>query len=404
MTGDPEATQTTEATVFREDVRGWLETACPLSMRTPMPPGEAPWGGSKNPPATPDVARWVARMAEKGWTLPTAPKEYGGAGLTPDQHTILQEELLRIQARPPLIGAGVSMVAPVLLAFGTDEQKKRFLPEIAAGKTLWAQGFSEPDAGSDLASLRTRAVREGAEYIVDGQKIWTSKADQADWILCLVRTDRAAPKPQQGISMLLIDMKTPGVSVRPIRMISGESMFCETFFDEVRVPADCLVGQENRGWTIAKAMLVHERQWVSVAGDPGYAAVDDIRDAVNQAAHRHPQDVSAEMRFCAIRLELEQLALDLAADQLANEHDYDIAELGVMPNVLKVASSELIKARNDLAIAAGGIGALGRDGELFGEQALKSTRAWLYAHAGTIAGGATEIQLNIIANAALGLA
>jgi alkylation response protein AidB-like acyl-CoA dehydrogenase len=390
--------------VFRQDVRRWLETSCPLSMRTPMPPSEAPWGGSKNPPATPEAARWLARMADKGWTLPTAPIEYGGGGLTPDQHTILQEELLRIQARPPLIGAGVSMVAPVLLDFGTDEQKKRFLPEIAAGKTLWAQGFSEPDAGSDLASLRTRAVRDGGEYIVNGQKIWTSKADQADWILCLVRTDRAAPKPQQGISMLLIDMKTPGVSVRPIRMISGESMFCETFFDEVRVPADCLVGQESQGWTIAKAMLVHERQWVSVAGDPGYAAVDDIRDAVNRAAHNHPQDASTEMRLRAISLELEQLALDLAADQLANEHDYDSAELGVLPNVLKVASSELIKARNDLAIAAGGIGALGSGGELFEEQALKSTRAWLYAHAGTIAGGATEIQLNIIANAALGRA
>jgi acyl-CoA dehydrogenase len=366
-----------------------------------MPAAEIPWGGTKNPPSTEEAAAWLRAMADRGWVLPTVPKEYGGGGLRDNEVDILAEELVRINARPPHIGGGPSMVAPVLLRWGTNAQKMRFLPEIGRGAELWAQGFSEPDAGSDLASLRTRAVRDGDEYVVNGQKIWTSKGNVADWIICLVRTDPDAVRVQAGISMLLIDMNTPGIVVRPIRLISGASMFCETFFEDVRVPVANRVGEENQGWAIAKDLLVHERRWVTAAEDPGYAAVDNLLLTVDQGLTGRSDMEAASLRAQAVDLELERLAIELAVVDLG-ARDRAGKDLGVIPNALKVASSELTKRRNDLAIAVAGLDGLGCDGDLFDSTSLDNTRAWLYSRAGTIAGGTTEIQLNIIASAILG--
>jgi acyl-CoA dehydrogenase len=366
-----------------------------------MPAAEIPWGGTKNPPSTEEAEAWLMAMADRGWVLPTAPQEYGGGGLCDNEADILAEELVRISARPPHIGGGPSMVAPVLLRWGTTAQKMRFLPAIGQGAELWAQGFSEPDAGSDLASLRTRAIRDGDEYVVNGQKIWTSKGNVADWIICLVRTDPDAVRVQAGISMLLIDMNTPGIEVRPIRLISGASMFCETFFEDVRVPVANRVGEENQGWAIAKDLLVHERRWVTAAEDPGYAAVDNLLLTVDQGLTSRSEMEAASLRAHAVDLELERLAIELAVADLG-VCDRAGKSLGVIPNALKVASSELTKRRNDLAIAVAGLEGLGCAGDLFDSTSLDNTRAWLYSRAGTIAGGTTEIQLNIIASAILG--
>jgi acyl-CoA dehydrogenase len=370
-------------------------------MRTPMPAAEIPWGGTKSPPPSEEAESWLRAMASRGWVIPAVPKEYGGGGLSDDEADILAEELGRINARPPHIGGGPSMVVPILLRWGSEAQKSRHLPAIGQGAELWAQGFSEPDAGSDLASLRTRAVRDGDEYVINGQKIWTSKGNVADWIICLVRTNPDAVRVQAGISMLLVDMKTPGIVVRPIRLISGASMFCETFFDDVRVPIANRVGEENQGWTIAKDLLVHERRWVTAAEDPGYAAVDDLLQTIDQALVGRSESEAAPLRAEAVELELDRLAIELAVADL-EARDRAGIDLGVIPNALKVASSELTKRRNDLAIAVAGIGGLGCDGDVFDSSSLDRTRAWLYSRAGTIAGGTTEIQLNIIASAILG--
>ena len=203
---------------FRKDARDWLERNCPASIRTPMPANEYVGGGRRASYRNPESKQWLDVMAEKGWTVPTWPIEYGGGGLETDAHLILQEELRRINARPPLQGMGISMIGPALLEFGTEEQKREHLPKIARGEIWWCQGYSEPNAGSDLASLQTRAVEDGDEYVINGSKIWTSGADQADWIFCLVRTDPAASK-HEGITFILFDIDQPGVTVKPILLI-----------------------------------------------------------------------------------------------------------------------------------------------------------------------------------------
>ena len=205
---------------FRAESREWLEENCPESMRTPMPGDETPNPGRRANFKNPDTKVWLDRMAEKGWTVPQWPKEYGGGGLSIDENRVLNEEMRRIKARTPLFGGmGTSMIGPALLEFGTEEQKKEHLPRICSGEIWWCQGYSEPNSGSDLASLQTKAVVDGDEYIVNGQKIWTSGADHADWIFCLVRTDPDAPK-HDGITFVLFDMDQPGVEVKPIKLLS----------------------------------------------------------------------------------------------------------------------------------------------------------------------------------------
>ena len=243
---------------FRAETRAWLEENCPPAMRTRMVPGEEVNGGRKRRSTNPEAYLWLERMAERGWTVPTWPVTCGGGGLDKDYFLVLLEELQRINARPPLGGMGVSMIGPTLLEYGTEQQQLRHLPPIARGETAWCQGYSEPGAGSDLASLQTAAEDCGDHFVVNGSKIWTSGAGHADWIFCLVRTDREAPK-HQGISFVLFSMDSPGVSTKPIELLNGHSPFCQTFFDDVKVPKADLVHNLNEGWSVAKRLLQHER-------------------------------------------------------------------------------------------------------------------------------------------------
>ena len=247
---------------FRADTKRWLESNCPPSMRGITSEDDTIGGGKRQRFDNPEAKVWLDAMAEKGWTAPTWPAEYGGGGLTVDEAKVLQEELLAIRAKPAIQGMGFSMIGPTLLDFGTEAQKAEHLPKIVSGEIRWCQGYSEPGAGSDLASLQTRCEDKGDFYLINGQKVWTSGAQYADWIFTLVRTDPSAGK-HDGISFVLIDMDQPGVSVKPIRLISGQSPFCETFFDDARCEKNNLVGQLNRGWTVGKRLLQHERSSIS---------------------------------------------------------------------------------------------------------------------------------------------
>ena len=254
---------------FRSETRAWLEANCPPEMRKPAAAdGDVFWGGRNTKFSSEPQRVWFERMRDKGWTVPDWPKEYGGGGLDGAEHKVLREEMARIGARPPLSSFGIWMLGPALLKFGNEAQKKEHLPKIAAGLIRWCQGYSEPNAGSDLASLQTRAESDGDDFIINGQKIWTSYANYADWIFCLVRTDPAAKK-HDGISFILFDMASKGVSTKPILLISGYSPFCETFFDNVRVPKSHVVGTVNRGWDVAKYLLQHERAMISGTGERG---------------------------------------------------------------------------------------------------------------------------------------
>src|SRR5262245_34462491 len=234
---------------FREETRAWLAANAPPSMRGPLTnPDDLCWGGRKARYPD-DVKRWLDVMAERGWTAPTWPREYGGGGLTKQETKVLAEEMGKLRLRPPLTGFGLSMIGPLLLQEGNEELKREHIPKIVRGEIRWCQGYSEPGAGSDLASLQTKAVRDGDVFVLNGQKVWTSYGDKADWMFILVRTDFEAPK-HGGITFLLMDMETPGVSVKPIKLISGYSPFCETFLSDVRVPVKNVVGQVHAGWTM----------------------------------------------------------------------------------------------------------------------------------------------------------
>ena len=265
---------------FRQETRDWLEENCPPTMRKPAKGGEEMcWGGRNFTFASEEQKQWMERMGAKGWTAPDWPTEYGGGGLTKEETKILNEELWAIGAKQALLSFGIWMLAPALLEYASEEQKRLHIPRIIKGEIRWCQGYSEPGSGSDLASLSTKAEDMGDHYLVNGQKVWTSYADQADWIFALVRTGPQEPK-HSGISFLLIDMATEGVSTKPITLISGKSPFCETFFDNVKVPKENLVGEENAGWTIAKALLQHERNFISNFGLAGAASSGGGNDVI----------------------------------------------------------------------------------------------------------------------------
>ena len=267
---------------FRAQVRDWLAANCPAEMRTPITrDADICWGGRQAKYTCEAQKLWLDRMGAKGWTVPEWPAEYGGGGLSKDEARVLASEMRRIKARSPLSSFGIWMLGPALLKYGNEAQKKEHLPRIARGEIRWCQGYSEPGAGSDLASLRTSAMLEGDHYVVNGQKVWTSYADKADWIFCLVRTDPAAAK-HLGISFLLFDMASPGVSTSPIKLISGASPFCQTFFDNVKVPAENLMGVAGKGWDIAKYLLTHEREMIGGSDSTGGGG----RDSLSQVAKR----------------------------------------------------------------------------------------------------------------------
>lgn len=390
---------------FRGEVRAWLEESCPPSMRRSAddPAKAQVWGGRRATYASDDARIWMERCAERGFTVPDWPAEYGGAGLSPAEVSILRKEMRALGCRDPLFSYGISMLAPVLLEYGTDEQKAKHLPPIARGEIRWCQGYSEPGAGSDLASLQCRAVRDGDAYIVNGQKIWTSDADVSDWIFCLVRTDPHAAK-HDGISFLLIDMESKGVSVSPIPLISGASPFCQTFFDDVRVPAEHLIGQENGGWTIAKRLLQHERAMLSSSAGGGRQAGGSLVDVARRHLGTTPDGRLADP---TLRDELTQLQMDRLCYKATLKRSSDSARAGhkggAESSIFKLYLSEMSQRTHDWKHRVVGADGLGWDGEAFDAQDLADTRGWLYGKALTILGGTSEIQLNIIAKRVLGL-
>lgn len=380
---------------FRREARAWLETNCPAEMRTPIRSDtDVCWGGKKFRFASDAQRKWLEAMAARGWTVPTWPTEYGGAGLTAAQAAVLSEEMARLGARPPLQSFGIWMLGPALLKYGNEQQKREHLPKIARGEIRWCQGYSEPEAGSDLASLRSRAEDHGDHFVVSGRKIWTSYADACDWIFCLVRTDVQAPK-HQGISFVLIDMASAGVSTAPIRLISGYSAFCETLLEGVRVPKQNLVGEINKGWTIAKYLLTHEREMIGSLND------EDARPLGQMLAQGSPGKLVDP--FLRARVALHDI--DEAAFRHALERTLELGRAHqahpAASSVLKYQGTELVKRRYELLMSALGMDALEWEGARSDDGA--TARAWLRTKAASIEGGTSEVQLNIIAKHVLGL-
>src|SRR5262245_58071633 len=288
---------------FRADLPRWLHANAPASMATALTnPDGGCWGGRKARYPD-DVRRWLAVMAERGWTAPTWPREYGGGGLSKAEAKALAEEMAKQKLRPPLIGFGLEMIGPLLLQVGSEEQKREHLPRIVRGEIRWCQGYSEPGAGSDLAGLQTKAVKDGDDYILNGQKVWTSYGDKSDWMFILVRTDTT--QKHGGITFLLMDMESPGVQAKPILLISGSSPFCETFLTDVRVPRRNVVGQENGGWNIAKMLLRFERNMIADA----FKARDDRSRLLRMARRYLPASAEGRLSDPVLRDRLTQVEL-----------------------------------------------------------------------------------------------
>lgn len=388
---------------FRSETRAWLEENCPPTMRTPMGENDTVWGGKKASYDNPEAKIWLDRMGAKGWTCPTWPSEYGGGGLNKEENMVLQEELRRIHARPALTSFGISMLGPVLLEYATEEQKKMHIPGIVKGEIRWCQGYSEPGSGSDLASLQTKAVLDGDEYVINGSKIWTSYADQADWIFCLVRTDFKAPK-HNGVSFILFDMSSDGVTTKPIKLISGASPFCETFFDDVRVPRENLVGQLNEGWTIAKRLLQHERSMISGMGLGGGGSSEH---SMENQAKQYAGEKDGKIADAALRQRLTAHKMNGAAFALTMRRAAEEAKLSTGPSatssMFKLYGTEHNKDRYEVLLDIQGTNSLGWEGDEFSSRELSTTREWLRSKANSIEGGTSEVQLNVIAKRVLNL-
>ena len=391
----------TDLDTFRAETRAWLAENCPPEMREPLrTDADVCWGGrSYDRAANPAQAQWLKVMGERGWTVPDWPKDYGGGGLTPAETKILREELAAIRARNPLNSFGISMLGPALLKYGTEEQKREHLPAIARGEIRWCQGYSEPNAGSDLAGLQTSAVPDGDDYIVNGQKVWTSYADKADWIFCLVRTSKESK--QGGISFLLFDMASPGVSTKPILLISGYSPFCETFMDDVRVPKRQRVYEENKGWDVAKYLLGHEREMISGMGLGGQGENPLVLGAIATIG----VDADGRLADPLLRGQIAAFEVRAKAFRAMSERFIDELKAGrahpAQPSMMKYFGTELNKARHELIMAAGGSDAL--EWESDRSNGGSAPRAWLRTKANSIEGGTSEVQLNIIAKRILEL-
>lgn len=376
---------------FKLEARAWLEENCPAEMRVPMKSeDDACWGGRHWTYQSDAQKTWLDRMADKGWTVPTWPKKYGGAGLSRAEEAVLRKEMARIGARIPLSSFGIWMLGPALLKFGNDAQKEEHLPKIARGEIRWCQGYSEPNAGSDLASLATKAEDKGDYYLVNGQKVWTSYADKADWIFCLVRTDNSGRK-HDGISFLLFDMESEGVEARPISLISGKSAFCETFFEDVKVPKDQLVGEEGKGWSIAKYLLTHEREMIGGSGEGVTRPLHEI--AAGSIGLENGKLSDPMLRAKLAETEIDEWAFKLTLQRKLAEAKAG-ASLGADSSMLKYYGTELNKRRYELMMDAAGHDGLEWEGER--SEGGKLPRDWLRTKANSIEGGTSEVQLNII--------
>jgi alkylation response protein AidB-like acyl-CoA dehydrogenase len=366
-----------------------------------MSPDEHPGGGKRAKYKNPDTKLWMDRCASKGFTAPTWPKEYGGAELSAEESQVLRQEMGRINARPALVGMGLSMIGPALVEYGTDEQKAEHLPKIARGDIWWCQGYSEPNSGSDLASIQTKAVVDGDEYVINGQKVWTSGADHADWIFCLVRTDTEAPK-HNGITFVLFSMDQPGVSVKPIKLISGLSPFCETFFEDARASRSNVIGTVNDGWTVAKRLLQYERTMIGGIGGGGQRSKslkDLAKDYVGMA--------NGKLGDANLRDEIVQHSMNDRCFGLTVRRNVEESKSTKAPSfvssMFKLYGTEQNKSKYELMLKAMGSQMLGWEGDGFESEELSHTRAWLRTKANSIEGGTSEVQLNIVAKRVLGL-
>lgn len=343
-----------------------------------------------------EVAVWYHALAEEGWLSPVWPVEHGGMGLNPAKHMIYVEEWGRLGC-PRIPDHGLGLIGPLLLAFGTEEQKAYYLPKILSGEHVWCQGYSEPNSGSDLASLRTAAVRDGDHFVVNGQKIWTTLAHCANWIFALVRTSRDEKVRQKGITVLLIDMKTPGVKVRPIANLRGETDFCEVFFDNVRVPVENVVGEMDQGWNVAKSVLGHERIFLGAPTRPEIAIERLEKLARARGAFDDPAFLS---RYAKHRLDLYDLgsAFERFAKVLREG-----GELGADVSILKIFTTELYQRIAEETIALAGEDARYFDDIEAGNDQVDAMNLFLDSRAPAIFGGSNEIQRNILSKAVLGL-
>jgi alkylation response protein AidB-like acyl-CoA dehydrogenase len=387
---------------FRAETAAWLDAQAPQAIRGLVlnPEGGGTWGGRRPHWDLPEMKPWLEMMAERGWTAPSWP-------LSAAEAKVLAEEMRRLKLPAPLVGFGLTMIGPTLLRFGTEEQKQEHLPKIVRGEIRWCQGYSEPDAGSDLASLQCRAVRDGDEFVVNGSKVWTSYGDLSDWIFALVRTDPQAKK-QEGITFLLLDMDSPGVSVQPIGLISGKSPFCETRFDDVRVPVRNALGEINGGWTVAKALLGHERNMIAdIFGASTGGRQKQPGSALANLAREYLGGEEGVLPDALLRDEISQCEMDDRAFALTVQRARDAAKAGHQPgpesSLFKVYATELNKRRTELAVRVTGPHGLGWEGPGFTDDELTLTRHWLRARGNSIEGGTSEIQLNIIAKRVLGL-
>ena len=395
----------TDLNAFREETKDWLETNCPPEMRKP---GDVCWGGRNPNFSHPDQEIWLEKMGEKGWTCPTWPKDYGGGGLSHEENKILQEEMFAMGARPALASFGIWMLGPALLEFASEEQKLEHIPNIVKGKIWWCQGYSEPGSGSDLASLSTKAIEDGDNYKINGQKIWTSNANYADMIFCLVRTGPQDPK-HEGISFLLIDMDQPGVEVKPIKLISGKSPFCETFFTDAIAPKSNLIGEINKGWTIAKRLLQHERSMISgmglaTGGSSGSSRrTSGLAELGKKYVGTNEEGLLDDslLRTKIAKHDLNSRAFGLTLQRMGEE-----AKSGgpsATASMGKYYGTEQNKLRYEIMLEAMGTKALGWEGEPFSPEELAITREWLRSKANSIEGGTTEINLNVISKRVLNL-
>ena len=392
---------------FRSEVRDWLKANYPAELRDPKAKTdpEAGWGGQAFLGSDDPQIVWMRRVAEKGWTAPTWPAAYGGGGLSADEARVLDQELSKGGYRTPLASFGIWMLGPVLLEYGNEAQKKEHLPKIIKGEIRWCQGYSEPGAGSDLASLATRCEDKGDHYLINGSKIWTSYANKADWCFCLVRTDTTTK--HGGISFVLIDMKTPGVETRPIKLISGDSPFCETFFTDVKVPKERLVGKVNGGWEIAKRLLQYERQNISggfgagggaggSAGDlgeiaKGYIGVDE--GGVLDDADLRSRITKNKMDFQSFYLTIARVAAESRASNGPS----------AATSIIKYAAATLAQERSELMVESMGNQGLGWEGDDFTPGEIMATHGWLRSKGNSIEGGTSEVNVNVVAKRVLGL-
>jgi len=388
----------TELDAFRSEAREWLETNFPKSLTEDpnAPVVIIPGAASDNP----DAKLWTQRMGAKGWGAPTWPKQYGGGGLTPAEARVLQQEMARIGAYNPIVGMGTSMFGPTLLEYGTEEQKQRHIPPIVRGELRWCQGYSEPGAGSDLAALTTKCEDAGDHWKINGQKIWTSGAQYADWCFCLVRTDTS--KKHEGISFVLIDMHQPGVETRPIKLIAGSSPFCETFFTDARAEKTDMVGPLNGGWTIGKRLLQHER-----SGQGGGRMMGGGPSLDTLAKKYVGVDDRGRIADADLRSRLAVHMMDARAHALTIQRAMNEARGNVNPSattsIMKNSGTTIGQQRAELTLEIMGHQGLGWDGDDFSPEEIAAVRGWLGGKATTIFGGSQEIQNNIISKRILNL-